>query len=84
MNNPKEHKSSFDLYRISPKVWSSLPYEEAVRMKVQAAKTAMMYYKSEADILNGYDEDRYKEAYSKYKSSAKARDFNLYLLEELI
>ena len=63
-------KTTYQLYRQSPKIWADLPYIKALKVKIELAKLAMSYYRQESSIKH-------------YQASEKALEFNRFLLSEL-
>ena len=75
-------KCTYDLYRQPSKVWSKLPYDEALKLRKHLAKQAMFYYKGLAEDVDKHTM-KYNEDVSLYNDSRAALHWNEKLLEEI-
>ena len=62
-------ETTYKLYRSDSKRWKDLTYTKALEERIKAAKEAMNYYRSTANI-------------NRFINSEKAKNFNQKLLEE--
>lgn len=75
--------STFELYNLDPSSLRKLPYEEALKAKIDGALFAMRQYREKANIIHPKFSDEYNKWRDKYESSAKAKQHNEDLLKEL-
>ena len=73
--------STYDLYNIDPSSLRELPYEEALKAKIDGARFAMRQYAALGTKTLGTTE--YEMWLAKYQASEKAIEHNRKLLEEL-